>query len=390
MLANALSQSTQVPPHSQSKAKEAQPVVLRMTGSTVFYEAVAAALESEQIVWDFGCGNGLGSALLRKEGRQIIGIDCDPPSTPDGAGENHDLRFCTDLESAAKFGSPDVIVIADVLGYLENPLDTLLLLAGLSKPTTQLLVFEPRANVTQQLPLGKKRAYSAIELAEQTTIGGWNNASQHEVCQTFVALSAERAPVNVLEALADGTALTLPDAPNLSVATHVAAATRAIRAKDGEQASQLLIRALQLAPTNTHALCSLARFAQVNGSIHETLQLLRHSLALDPTNLQAMQLWLELVAANSPKRPARHLPSTGQPISIRSGGVDVTRTTSRRKWQCGSRNPRPGIDPTSEFGPECRSGHHPRLAAAFCRTHCRRPSRGPTSQHFGAGQPRRR
>jgi tetratricopeptide (TPR) repeat protein len=92
-----------------------------------------------------------------------------------------------------------------------------------------------------------------------------------------------------------------PDSVALSAASHLAAAAQAARAKDGEQLTQLLLSALELEPTNTQALCGLARLAQVNKSPHEALQLLRQSLTLDPTNLQAMHLWLEIVAANSPQ-----------------------------------------------------------------------------------------
>jgi predicted TPR repeat methyltransferase len=299
MLADVITPPTEVPPTSQLMHKNAESVVLRMTCTTVFYEAAAAALDSEKVIWDFGCGKGLGTAVLRKEGRQVVGIDLDPPRVPEGAGD--DVRFCSDLESAAELGSPDVVIIADVLGYLENPIATLLQIAQLSNPTTQLLIFEQRANVTQQLSLGKRRAYSAVELSEQATLGGWSNPAELDLSQTFVALSAIRTPAEVLDALTTGVALTLPDSPSLSAATHVAAATRATRAKNGEEATQLLIAALQTAPSNTHALCSLARMAQINGSSQEALHLLRQSLALDPTNLQAMQLWLELIAANSPQ-----------------------------------------------------------------------------------------
>lgn len=299
MLADSTSHDTS--PTSKLQVKDSPTVVLRMSSTTVFYEAVAAALEQENVVWDFGCGNGLGTAMLRKEGRLVIGIDPDPPCVPDATGDNQTLFFCRDLESAVKHGQPDVVVIADVLGYVEQPIETLLAIARASKPTTQILVFEQRANVTQQLPLGKRRAYSALELMEQMTEGGWTNHVQHDVCQTFVARSGQRCSTDVLQALCEGTPLTVPDSPQASVATHLAAATAATREKNGEQASQLLIRALQFSPSNTRALCSLARFALSNKSPHEALTLLRQSLTLDPTNLQAMEVWLELVASNAPQ-----------------------------------------------------------------------------------------
>jgi 2-polyprenyl-3-methyl-5-hydroxy-6-metoxy-1,4-benzoquinol methylase/Flp pilus assembly protein TadD len=300
MPANELTPPTEPSPSSQLQLKqEAQPIVLKVAATTVFYEAVAASLDLEQVVWDFGCGNGLGTTLLRREGRLVIGIDSAPPNVPEPDATS-DLQFCATIDAAAKFGAPDVIVIADVLGYLQDPLAVLLALARASKPSTQLLLFEPRANVTQQLPLHKIRAYSALELVEATSLGGWTKQVSHELCRTFITLSADRAPTAAVEALTSGVATVFPDSVPLSTATHLAAAAHAIRNKNGEQASQLLISALQLTPTNTHALCGLARFAQVNQAVGDALHLLRQSLTLDPTNLQAMQLWLEFVAGNSP------------------------------------------------------------------------------------------
>jgi predicted TPR repeat methyltransferase len=301
MLADALSPSPEAPPSSLPQLQDTPKVVLKRQVTTVFYEAVAAGLESEQIVWDFGCGNGLGSSLLRAEGRQVIGIDRDPPATPSSEHETTNLRFCRDATSAAKFGPPDVIIIADVLGYLDTPRQTLLELATFSHATTQLLVFEPRADITQQLPLHKHRAYSPVELVEHTSMGGFTNQALHETCQTWSALSAQRAPSAAVEALSQGQPATLLDAALLSAATYVSAANRAIRDKDGERATRLLLNALELAPSNTQALCSLARLAQRSKSPHDALHLLRQSLALDPTNLEAMQLWLEVVAENSPQ-----------------------------------------------------------------------------------------
>lgn len=301
MPADATSPTTEPPPRSQLGFKEPQSAVLRMTSSTVFYEAVAAALESEQLIWDVGCGNGLGSAMLRGAGRQVIGIDRSPPRELESVGGADDLRFCTHLTSAAAFGAPDVVVIADALGCVDNPIEMLLAIARLSKPTTKLLVFEPRANVTQQLPAHRNRAYSPTELLEHSLMGGWYKPVSHELCETFIAVSAERAPDTAIAALSAGEPLTLVDSPELSAATHLVAAARATQARDGERATQLLIQALQFAPANTQALASLARFAQLNGSPKDALHLLRQSLAIDPTNLQAMQVWLEFVAGNAPQ-----------------------------------------------------------------------------------------
>jgi 2-polyprenyl-3-methyl-5-hydroxy-6-metoxy-1,4-benzoquinol methylase len=171
MLADALSPLTSSPPPSSKvELKGNQPVVMRASSTTVFYEATAAALGSNQVVWDFGCGSGLGSALLRGETRQVVGIDPDAPSVTEVVNDSRDLRFVADVDSAALLGAPDVVIVADVLGYLETPIDVLFKLARHAKPTTQLLIFEPRANVTQQLPFSKHRAYSAVELVELTDI----------------------------------------------------------------------------------------------------------------------------------------------------------------------------------------------------------------------------
>ncbi len=274
-----------------------------------FYRACAQALEQETVVWDVGCGDGQGTSLLVSEGRTVLGFDprvcaSDHPHRSGGA------QFIAALPPVVPpHEAPDLVIVSDVLGYVEHPESLLLQLSGLAKPSTQLLIWEPRSEPTQQLPEGKLRAWTDRELAELAALGGWYTHDQTRVCATFATLAATCGPPEFIQTLAQ-LALGLPLAealapaglpPQLVAAVYVQQARVALRARDADRASSHFLDALNVDPTNTVALCGLARLALSGEDLSDAVHLLRTCLELDPANLQASQLWTQVLELTTPE-----------------------------------------------------------------------------------------
>lgn len=295
---------------------------LARRSTAVLYAACARALEGERVIWDVGCGEGHGTALLASEGRVVVGIDGDPEALATALAANPDansagaatersktLRFVAELPTVSSPDeAPDLIVVCDVLGYVPEPDVLLLELSLRAKPTTTLLLWEPKAEPTQQLPAGKLRAFSAYELAELAALGGWQPQPHPHVCEAFSTTSAARAPDAVLVELTQLLSDSQPDAPldasvlspELSASVHLRRARRSLRDRDGNATTSHLLAALNAQPENTEALCGLAHLAISCGSERDALRFLQTCLDKDPVNVAAMELWVRFLAAAGP------------------------------------------------------------------------------------------
>lgn len=295
-------------------ARGVAPRPLRPRATIAFYAACGRALEQEQVVWDVGCGDGQGTLLLAGAGRTTLGID------PDLAAlETARTLALGGLEAAVEFLSeppivatperaPDLIVVSDVLGYVEHPDILLLQLCSCAKSTTTLQLWEPRSEPTQQLPPGKHRAFSQRELQELAAAAGWQVQTQPDSCSTFVALTAVRAPQPVVQVLSR-LALELPEPADfdpaevpldLLAAIHLRRAHAALQNRDGNAATTHFLNALQAKPDHGGALCGMAQLALVCGSNQDALCFLRKCIDQDPTNVAAMQLWVHFLEVASP------------------------------------------------------------------------------------------
>lgn len=307
--------SSSQPPSQLRAVVEPTPVGVRQSRSRstlVLYAACARALDDERLIWDVGCGDGQGAALLSSEQRQVVGIEPNPDILEVAqtlAQANSAVRFvATPPQVATPADAPDLIVVSDVLGYVEQPDVLLLQLSLCAKPSTTLLLWEPRADPTQQLPAGKRRAFSPNELAELAALGGWQPRDQPQLCDSFASLAAERSPQPVLQTLSR-LALNLPETdvldlnditPELAASVHLRRAQHALQGRDGNAATSHLLAALHVQPKNSEALCGLANLALTCGSAPEALHFLRTCLDCDPTNVAAMQLWVQFLEAASP------------------------------------------------------------------------------------------
>lgn len=313
MTAHALKQPTKDEGDRRFTVVEVPPPTFaEQRPSLVLYAAFAQSLDEESVIWDVGCSDGQGTALLVAEGRKVVGFD---PSARASECQYAQCgaAFRTTLPHAVPDSeTPDVVILSDVLGYVERPEQLLLQLAGCAKESTRLWLWEPRAEPTQQLPRGKLRAFSEQELLELAALGGWQLNSAERVCYTFTGLSASPAPTAFLRTLAHLTA-GAPDrdptpsegfSPELSAALEVHKARSALLAKNPDRASAHFLAALSLSPSNTHALCGLARLVLNGGGRADAVHLLRTCLELDPTNVQGLDLWFnELHAVSAEDAP---------------------------------------------------------------------------------------
>lgn len=266
------------------------------------------------MIWDVGCGDGQGTLLLGAADRVVLGIDPDSAALeaarvaalgmPEGS-----IEFLPAPPTVAAAGlAPDLIIVSDVLGYLEHPDLLLLQLCSCAKSTTTLQLWEPRSEPTQQLPPGKHRAFSKRELAELAAAAGWLVETEPDLCTTFAAVTARRAPQPVVQVLSRLT-LELPEPadfdtssvpPDSMAAIEVRRAHAALKNRDGNAATTHLLAALQAKPDHSEALCGLAHLALMCGSSQDALCFLRKCLDQDPTNVAAMQLWVQFLELASP------------------------------------------------------------------------------------------
>jgi SAM-dependent methyltransferase len=301
-------------PPSQLRPVPGQSSVLprvRPSSTLALYAACARALEDEQLIWDVGCGEGQGTALLAVGQRTVVGIDPDPNALESalaiaGAGV---VFMAEPPRVATPSEAPDLIVVSNVLGYVEQPDLLLLQLCLCAKPSTTLLLWEPRSEPTQQLPANKLRAFSPRELAELAAVAGWQPQEHPALCDSFTSLTATRGPQPVVQTLAR-LASNLAEAqpldlttisPELATAIHLRHARNALHARDGNATTSHLLAALGVSPTHSEALCGLAHLALTCGSVQDALHFLRTCLDSDPTNIGAMQLWVRFLDAAGPK-----------------------------------------------------------------------------------------
>lgn len=269
----------------------------------VFYAACAAALDQEKVVWDVSCGEDeKGTSLLRSEGRLVVRLNPKRSLVADQPQQEPEL---------AQQEAPDLIVLADVLGYLEQPEQLLLHLSQLAKPSTALWLWEPRSEPTQQLPDNKRRAFSQWELVELVALGGWHVNEVSSPCSTYTTVVASPAPASFYEVVPMSARVThgtqfpkdagvdLP--PDLASAALIHRARAAVGSKDADRATTLFLEALRISPSNTTALGELAQLSLTCGGITDAVHLLRTCLELDPTNVRALSVWVYLLGDAEPQ-----------------------------------------------------------------------------------------
>ena len=284
----------------------AAPARTRPTSYTSpLYEAFSASIQGDAVVWDIACGDGLGTAQLLGEGRQVLGIEGDPHLLAQAKRHVPQAAFESSLEGYAG-ASPDVLVMVDVLASVSDPHALLVALGRLAKPTSTLLIAEPRAHISQQLRAPRQRAFSDADLQEVLFAAGWTQIDVHQVADTFAVVSAQRADTALASILAQGNAngsyaaleqllspwLQQEAAPDLQARLHVHLARSAMHAGDGDSASQHYLAALQCAPELPSALSGLAQLTLSCGNAGDALRLTARCLETHPTHVPALHLWL--------------------------------------------------------------------------------------------------
>lgn len=306
---------TSEPPRSERVVTRSVSPGRGSRANLVFYAACAAALDHEKVVWDVSCGDDeQGTSLLRSEGRVVVRLNPKRSALVDSAQQ---LPARLELRE-----HPDLIVLADVLGYLDRPEQLLLQLSQLAKPSTALWVWEPRSEPTQQLPDNKRRAFSQWELAELVALGGWHVNEVSSPCSTYTTAVASPAPASFFDVVpvsarvshgaelsGDLTATATSPSPaesvdlpsDLATASLIHQARAAVGSKDADRATTLFLEALRISPSNTTALGELAHLSLTCGGITDAVHLLRTCLELDPTNIRALSLWVYLLGDAQPE-----------------------------------------------------------------------------------------
>ncbi|OQY04667.1 MAG: glycosyl transferase, partial [Bacteroidetes bacterium 4572_117] len=118
-------------------------------------------LTNDQSILDVGCGTG--DTLSKLKGGKKVGIDISPDMINQAKKQHPDIEFrlmdADNLRIDEKF---DVIIISNVIGYLENIQDVLLSLKKVCKPQTRIIItyynvlWEPFLHVAEWIGLKKK------------------------------------------------------------------------------------------------------------------------------------------------------------------------------------------------------------------------------------------
>ena len=116
-------------------------------------------------ILDIGCGSGYAvTRFLSRQGDQVLGIDMYPPNINYAATHfgHNGLRFiCMDADSLSADGETfDIVVMADILEHLDNPMAILATAAELMVPNGILLVTVPNGKG----PFELESAFSRVPL----------------------------------------------------------------------------------------------------------------------------------------------------------------------------------------------------------------------------------
>lgn len=148
-------------------------------------------------ILDVGCSSGrLGAALKTVKNGYVVGIDINQEDI-ELAKQNLDKAFVVDLEkdSLTKLGKFDVIIMADVIEHLVNPVKVLKKLKVLLVPNGRLVFSIPNmANVTTRIELLKGRfEYKDFGLLDRTHLRFYD---KFEVNRVFAEAGLEVVKTN--------------------------------------------------------------------------------------------------------------------------------------------------------------------------------------------------
>lgn len=137
-------------------------------------------------ILDIGCSSGnLGAALKQnKKGLYIVGIDMDEPDVK-LASKNLDEAYVHNVEqdNLEKLGTFDVIIMADVIEHLLDPVSALKKIKKLLKPNGRLVFSIPNmANLTTRIELLRGRfEYKDFGLLDRTHLHFYDHKEVNRV-----------------------------------------------------------------------------------------------------------------------------------------------------------------------------------------------------------------
>jgi 2-polyprenyl-3-methyl-5-hydroxy-6-metoxy-1,4-benzoquinol methylase len=131
----------------------------------LFWERIKYALKLIQVnerldILDFGCGSGILSFILAKDGHRVIGIDIEDIPIKNILNEiifpNNFIFIKEEILNLSYIGKFDIIYALDVLEHIENTNLYILKLLSFLKPNGKLIISGPTENLIYQI--GRKIA----------------------------------------------------------------------------------------------------------------------------------------------------------------------------------------------------------------------------------------
>jgi tetratricopeptide (TPR) repeat protein len=262
------------------------------------YEAVAASLTDEKLIWDVGCGAGVGTHILRAEGREVIGLDNDLDALEFAKRFSPGHRYLRFPLHGEAERAPDVMLLVDVLGTTEDPRRLLWQLRSACDVSTRLVVVEQRAYGSQTLVPPARRAFSTRSLESLLTRSGWQFDSAELLGETLVICTATPEPGQVGKIFdAAETARLRGDATaarqllaalmdHTSKRVHCQAALEladlAFQMGDGDSVVEALRQVSSTDPQEPGANAGMARLELALGNTSDALMLAVQALERDP------------------------------------------------------------------------------------------------------------
>jgi SAM-dependent methyltransferase len=108
------------------------------------FETMASAIakDAKKLMLDFGCSYGICMEVFKAKKWDVFGIEISPSSQKILTQKN--LRWAASLEnSGLEYGCADVVVMADSIYYLPDPVNTLSVLRRYLKPGGILIIRQP-------------------------------------------------------------------------------------------------------------------------------------------------------------------------------------------------------------------------------------------------------
>lgn len=311
------------------------------------YEALAASLTDEKLVWDVGCGTGAGTRILTAPGRTAVGFEVDSDAR-EYARQFAPTEVFAELPTAADPSAvPDAIVLVDVLGVTARPRHLLAQLRRLAGPRTRLIVVDYRAFCAQTIAPAK-RAFSQRSLRALLVQSGWVAEVVDVLAETLVLATAfpgSGPEANLFDGAATAceqgdsrgarallTQLAAVGSPAVRIQANLELADLCFLLGDGDAAGTALSQVALIDPLDPGANAGMSRLALAMGNPNDALLLALQALDRDTTDARAM---VALAHAAEQATPSEATNAWGMACSLMPDDVAILTNRARTCAEAG-------------------------------------------------------